>query len=87
MLLKRRGWGTRLAIVEAAQALQIQKQSQLIGDVGCRRPRNACVTGHKVAVYLRLHPTTFDGHLKQVWRSGALTSTTSSWVVLRSYNA
>jgi hypothetical protein len=60
----RRGRSTWLAIVEALQVLQMQKQSETERRRGTKSTGSSRVTGHEVAAYLHLHPTTVNGHLK-----------------------
>jgi DNA-binding transcriptional ArsR family regulator len=68
----RRGRSTRLAIVEALQVLKVQKQSELeTGRLPGRR-QHYRVTGHEVAAYLQLHPSTVYGHLKQLRAAGVI---------------
>ncbi len=68
----RRGRSTRLAIIEAVQVLKVQRQSELEHDLlrGCTQYYR--VTGHEVAAYLHLHPTTVNRHLKQLRALGMI---------------
>jgi DNA-binding transcriptional ArsR family regulator len=70
-----RGRSTRLAILEALEALQEQEcrrsvdTAQEAASTSGREPR---VTGRELASRLQLHPTTVYGHLKQLRTLGII---------------
>ena len=70
-----RGRSTRLAILEALEALQEQERRQPVDNeyeaasTSGREPR---VTGRELASRLHLHPTTVYAHLKQLRTLGII---------------
>lgn len=68
----RRGRNTRLAVVEALQALQIGPPPEEVSSTGGRHRRASRVTGREIATYLHLHPTTVCTHLRQLRALGII---------------
>jgi hypothetical protein len=68
----RRGRSTRVAILEALRVLELKKQSHPESSLNGQASRDSRVTGHEVATYLHLHPTTVNAHLKQLRALGII---------------